>query len=208
MAIISPTVLANNAHQFREQIERVAEYAQRIHLDFADGDFTKPASFPLTDAWLPENLQVDLHVMHKHPENDLEMLITLKPSLVIVHAEAEGDFVHFAAALMSHDIKVGVALLPETPVHKVEPVLPHINHLLIFSGDLGKFGGTVNFDLLGKVDEAKAINPDIEIGWDGGINDQNVARLANAGIDVLNVGGFIQRAENPRVAYEKLLDLI
>lgn len=204
MAIICPTVLADNPHTFREQIERVQDFATRIHLDFTDGDFASNKTVELTQAWLPDNIQTDLHLMYKHPENDLQHIVKLKPSLVIVHAEAEGDFVHFAATLMQNDVKVGLALLADTPVSKIEPVLPHINHVLIFSGDLGHFGGTANLELLDKVEQIKAINSELEIGWDGGVNEENAKQLAENGIDVLNVGGFIQRAEDPKAAFESL----
>jgi ribulose-phosphate 3-epimerase len=50
----------------------------------------------------------------------------------------------------------------------------------------------------------KQYKPDLEVGWDGGINDQNVAELINGGVDVLNVGGYIQRAEDPARAFAAL----
>lgn len=205
MATIVPTVLANNPHTFRDQIERVQDFAKRIHLDFTDGDFAPNKTVGLDQAWLPDGMQVDVHLMHKHPEDALPMLTKLQPHLVVVHAEAEGDFVRFSATLMQNDIKVGVALLADTPVSKIEPVLPHIDHVLIFSGDLGHFGGTANLDLLDKVKELKAVNSKLEIGWDGGINDENAPYIAGSGVSVLNVGGFIQRADDPRAAYEALL---
>lgn len=44
----------------------------------------------------------------------------------------------------------------------------------------------------------------IEIGWDGGINEENVGKIVSAGVSVLNVGGYIQRAKNPAGAYATL----
>ena len=42
------------------------------------------------------------------------------------------------------------------------------------------------------------------IGWDGGINADNVVELVRAGVEVLNVGGFIQHSSDPGAAYAKL----
>jgi ribulose-phosphate 3-epimerase len=83
-----------------------------------------------------------------------------------------------------------------------------IDHVLIFSGDLGHFGGKANLSLLGKASELKALKPHVEIGWDGGVNEENALTLVNNGIDVLNTGGFIQRASDPASAYATLIEVI
>ena len=59
--------------------------------------------------------------------------------------------------------------------------------------------------LLDKVDQIRKLKPTIEIGWDGGINDTNAYELAKNGIDVLNVGGFIQKSDDPEGAYDTLI---
>ncbi len=208
MAVICPTVLAGSPHTYRQQIERVMTFAERIQIDLMDGDFAPHRSIDLGEVWWPEQLVADIHLMYKRPLNYVDLLVQLKPSLVIVHAEAEGNFFELADALRAEDIKVGLALLKETHISKIEPVLDQVDHVLIFSGDLGSFGGTADLSLLDKVKAVKIINPQIEVGWDGGVNEHNAAALAQGGVDVLNVGGFIQRAEHPSSAYAKLKGLI
>ena len=128
----------------------------------------------------------------------------LAPRLVIVHAEAEGGFRDFAEALHGHGVQVGVALLPQTPVSAIEPALALIDHVLIFSGDLGHFGGQANLQLLSKVKQLRDLKPALEIVWDVGINEQKSKKLAAVGVDVLNVGGFIQKAQDPHKSYAQL----
>jgi len=208
MPIVCPTVLAENPHSYREQVERVQLFAKRMHLDFADGIFTPSRTIDLDQAWLPDNLEVDLHVMHIAPGMEAKQLVNLKANMVIVHAEAEGNFVLLADKLHEAGMKVGVALLQNTPVKKVKKAISHIDHVLIFSGDLGHFGGEADLELLKKVKDVRKMKSSIEIGWDGGINDTNIAEIAEAGVDVLNVGGYIQRAPDPRAAFERLQSLI
>jgi ribulose-phosphate 3-epimerase len=208
MAIICPTITSENTHQYREQMERVAPFVKRIHVDFMDGKFAPTKSPGLLQAWWPEKIQVDLHIMHQNPENELDEIVGLKPQLVIVHAEAGGNFVTIARRLHEADIKTGIALLADTSVDVIKPGLEHTDHVLIFSGDLGHFGGKVDVRLLDKVRKVRELKPDVEIGWDGGINDTNVKQLVEAGVDVLNVGGYIQRAENPKERFEILSRLI
>lgn len=205
MAIICPTVLALEPHQYREQMERIGGFAQRIQIDIADGEFAPVKTVTPSQLWWPRNVGVDVHVMYQKPGDHLQELIKSNPSMVIVHAEADGNFIELANALHAAHIKVGIALLPNTPPEMIAPSVAVIDHVLLFSGDLGNFGGRANLSLLEKVPHLKKMKPGVEIGWDGGVNVDNVAALVEGGVDVLNVGGFIQHAENPATAYSALL---
>lgn len=205
MAVICPTVTAFDAHDYRQQVERVADFAERIHLDLMDGVFTKTKSPKLDQVWWPHGIRADLHLMYQRPDLYLEQIIHLEPQLVIIHAEAEGNFGSFADRLHQADIRVGVALLESTEAELIRPALNNIDHVLIFSGSLGRFGGEAHLKLLGKILKLKQWKPSIEIGWDGGVNDKNARQLMKGQVDVLNVGGFIQRSSDPAAAYAKLV---
>jgi len=208
MAIICPTVLASDAHEYQTQMNRVASFAHRVQIDLTDGLFAKNQTVTLQNVWVPEGLPVDLHLMFKKPDEHFDDVLRHQPNLVIVHAEAEGKFHKISEILRKNSIQVGVALLPRTSTHVIKPSLNLIDHVLIFSGSLGKFGGVADLKLLDKVKQLKEWKPDLEIGWDGGVNDQNAEALARGGVDVLNVGGFIQKAVDPHGQYNKLTDLI
>ncbi len=204
MAIICPCVTAVDLKQFNQQVSRIKPFAKRMHVDFMDGHLTSNTSPELGEVALPRDIKIDAHLMYKSPTRHMRAIVKLKPHLVIVHAEAEGNFVAFAKILRKLKIKVGVALMPETPASAIKPALEYIDHVLIFSGDLGKFGGTADLNLLIKAQALKQLKPSLEIGWDGGVNDSNIHLLAAGGIDVLNVGGAIQKASNPAAAYATL----
>lgn len=204
MAVICPTVLAQDPHDFRVQMERVAPFSHRVQVDLADGRFTGNKTIGVSRVWWPEGMMVDLHMMYMEPLNQLKVMLKLKPHMVIIHAEAKGDFSKLADSLHQAGIKVGLALLQKTSVESIEPVLGQCDHVLIFGGTLGHFGGHADLRMLSKVKILKELKPNIEIGWDGGVNDLNIAELSKGGIDVLNVGGFIQHAPDPADAYGTL----
>lgn len=54
----------------------------------------------------------------------------------------------------------------------------------------------------------KAINPEAEIGWDGGVNVDNAYTLTQGGVDVLNVGGTIANSTEPGQVYAALVSEI
>jgi len=207
-AVICPTVTAQNAHEYREQMERLAGFVTRVHVDLADGIFTHVKLTPIKDVWWPSGVKADIHIMYKEPFKHTKELLSLRPQLVIVHAEADGNFEKFVEEARAAHIKVGVALKPETHVQLIASSLDFIDHVLIFSGHLGHFGGHANTHLLTKVLQLKKLKPSLEIGWDGGINNKNAAILAAGGVDVLNVGGFIQHAASPVEAYDILEDQV
>lgn len=204
MAVICPTVTADEPGLYKKQLERVAGFAERIHIDLADGVFTDNRLIDLDDVWWPVGVTVDVHLMYKAVKPFIPQLLKLKPHMVIVHAEAVGSFYDVVKPLHNAGIKVGVALLAPTPIDKIAPALKDIDHVLIFSGDLGHFGGKVNLRLLDKARKLKKLKPSVEIGWDGGVNPKNVRNLFEGGVDVINVGGGIQRADDPEKAYREL----
>ena len=189
-------------------MEKIEKLSNHIQVDLMDGDFAPSTSPDIEHVWFPEDIQVDLHLMYRNPADVLNDVIDLKPRLLVVHAEANGDPATLAEALHVVDIKFGIALLRETPVSAILDELEYVDHVLIFSGDLGHFGGQADLNLLSKVAQLKKYKPQLEIGWDGGINADNIKDLVDGGVDILNVGGFIQNAEDPKAAYDQLSSLI
>jgi len=208
MATICPAILAKDAHEYREQMERVEPFAKRVQIDLTDGVFAPSQTVSLNQVWWPENVKADLHLMYKRPENYLNYVIKLRPHMAILHAEAEGNFLEMASKLHEHGIKIGVAMLPKTHPKVIAPAYEHVDHVLIFSGHLGFYGGEANLNLTEKARVLNQHKHHFEIGWDGGVNLANARYLAKHGIDVLNVGGFIQNSDSPHDAYVKLKSVI
>lgn len=207
MISVCPTITAGNPDMYRQQMLRVQSFAKRLHVDLMDGAFAPTRSVSPDQVWWPGNIWTDLHVMYENPFIFTDVFVALGPALVIVHAEARGDFVSFADTLHSHGIRVGVALLPQTSPKAIFPAIEMIDHVLIFSGNLGHQGGsTADLKLTGKIDELKRLKPTLEIGWDGGVNSENAPQLVRAGVEVLNVGGFIHHADSPLLAYQQIVD--
>lgn len=204
MALVCPAVLAADQNSYHDQMTKVAGFAHRVQIDLADERFAPTKTVQPEQAWWPVGVRADFHLMLGRPASAVSALLRHRPHLIIVHAEAEGEFPAIAEACKSSGVKIGVALLQDTPPQAIVPALGLIDHVLIFSGRLGQFGGQADLGQLNKVAILKAAKAELEIGWDGGVNDQNAAGLVLGGVDVLNVGGYIQNAEQPQRAYQAL----
>ena len=204
MSIICPTVTAYGLDEYTRQTRIAASLADHIHIDLMDGIFAPTRSPEVVDIWLPHTALCDIHLMYQKPMDQLDSLIKLRPNMVIIHAEAEVDHMYFVAELHKVGINAGLALLADTQIKDVEDIIHSFDHVLVFSGSLGHHGGRADLELLDKVNEISQEAPEAEIGWDGGINDNNAKQLEEAGVSVRNGGGFIQKSKDPEKAYEKL----
>ena len=206
MAVVTPSVTAPDAAAYREQMAHAAVFAARVHVDFCDGEFAPVKLINVAQAYWPEGMLADLHLMFKDPAAHFETAVSLKPHMVIVQAEAEGNVLAMLLQLRALGIKTGVALLQKTSPQEAGGLIAEADHVLIFSGDLGHFGGKADMELLKKVAAIRAINPIAEIGWDGGVTNENAAQLAFGGVEVLVAGGAIQKAADPATAYKQLVE--
>jgi ribulose-phosphate 3-epimerase len=205
MALVVPTITAENTHQYREQVERVAGFAKHLHVDIMDGIFAPTDTFDLELLWLPEDITCDIHIMYKEPEQTFDELSKLSVRTLIVPAEVDVDFAQLANKAHKTDKLLGVALLAETTIESAKFAIENADHVLIFSGNLGYQGGSeADLELLLKVPQIKAINSNAEIGWDGGVNEQNIKQIADAGVDIINTGGFVHHSDNPSESFRKL----
>lgn len=208
MSVIAPAVLAESPDDYKAQIERIHPFAERVHIDITDGEFAPTFTVNAAQVWWPQEWTVDIHAMVARPSDHLETLVSLKPHMVIFHVEVDEDIVPVLQHIKKFGIKAGIALLRPTVPSTVAAAIKEADHVMIFSGELGKYGGMANLMQLEKIRLVKAINPNAEIGWDGGVTALNAFSVAQGGVDVLNVGGAIAKAEDPQSVYATLVSEI
>jgi ribulose-phosphate 3-epimerase len=202
---IVPTVLAGDKQSFRDQIERYNSFTRRIQIDVTDGIFAPQTTLDITNVWWPKTWETDLHFMAAKPSNDLDTILKLQPSLCILHAEADEDLLPIFAKLKEHEIKVGVALMKQTYPGRVKEYIEAADHALVFAGEIGKQGSQADMMQTEKISLIRNMKPEIEIGWDGGANLNNVRALAHSDLDIINVGSALSKAENPAGVYQALV---
>lgn len=205
MSAVVPTIMTETVEDYRAALERVQPFARRIHIDISDGDFAPTYLLGIDQISWPEGLDVDIHAMVARPSEHLAQIVQRKPKLVILHAEAQEDIMPHIDFLKKSGIKAGVALLKTTVPSTIADIIKAVDHVMVFSGELGRFGGEASLMQLEKVRLIKAINPAAEIGWDGGVNVENAYTLAQGGVDVLNAGGAINKAIAPAEVYNELV---
>ena len=207
-SVIAPSITVETDEEYKASIDRIQPFAQRVHIDISDGEFAPIFLVGPEKLWWPREWTIDIHAMVMHPDQYVDKLISLKPNLITFHAETGVDLIPIFEKIKQFGIKAGVALLKPTVPSTIENVIRAADHVLVFSGDLGHYGGVASLMQLEKVRLIKAINPNIEIGWDGGVSVDNAFTLSQGGVNVLNVGGAMAKADDPASVYDTLVSEI
>lgn len=202
---IVPAILTDNKIDYRTQVERINTFTRRVQIDVTDGIFAPASTLDVTNVWWPKNWDADLHLMAAKPSEHLDTVLKLSPSLCILHAEADEDLIPIFATLKNAGIKTGLALLPSTFPGAVAHYIKEVDHVLIFAGQIGVQGSPADMMQMEKIPLIRNMKPEVEIGWDGGVNMTNVRALAHADLDIINVGSAIAKAENPAVVFQEMV---
>jgi pentose-5-phosphate-3-epimerase len=170
MAKVVPTILAQTPQEYQDRLDLVTKTSKRVHVDICDNDFVPRRTISLGQVHVPEGLELDLHLMVKDPQAQLSSALALKPRLIIIHSEAEGNHLDCARDIQAMGIKAGIAYLQQS---QPDQLVMNFDHALVFTGTLGHYGGKFDDTQLPKLLAVKALNPQIETSVDGGVNAGN-----------------------------------
>ena len=203
---IIPTITETIPAEYKARVAALYQISDhmRVHVDISDGSLTSNTTISETAVWWPKGWTVDIHMITAEPAKHIDNLIKLHPNLVVLHAEARDDLLPLFEKLKQSGIKVGVAIVKSVYPGSIKAILHAADHALIFSGTLGKQGGTADLLLGEKAALIQDIHAGIEIGWDGGANIKNVRQIAHVGVTAINVGSGLSMADDPAQMYAEL----
>ncbi|HLS30890.1 MAG TPA: ribulose-phosphate 3-epimerase [Flavobacteriaceae bacterium] len=213
--LIAPSILAADFGNLQRDIEMVNESsADWFHLDIMDGVFVPNISYgmPIVET-IKKHAEkpLDVHLMIVKPERYIETFADLGADILTVHYEASTHLHRTLQAIKQAGMKTGVALNPHTNVLLLEDVIKDIDVVLMMSVNPG-FGGQ-NFieNTYRKIRQLKELIIDNEastkIEVDGGVNNENIQKLADAGTDIFVAGSHVFKSENPSQTIEELQEL-
>jgi ribulose-phosphate 3-epimerase len=232
MTKIIPTVMPESEDDFREKIQSVFRFVDTIQIDVMDGKFVRSVSWPYNDFgnefwyklktqeeglpnWEKVNFEVDLMV-----ENQIDEAtnwINAGVTRIIGHIEAFtsdemiAEFIELGKGSM---VEVYLALAPSTDLHRIKKWINHENEMNRIDGvqfmgieNVGYQGEPFAENILKNIIELRSEFPEIVIAVDGGVNEETVPELIDAGATNLASGSYIFNAPDPKEAIEYLKNL-
>lgn len=168
--------------------------ADYIHLDIMDGTFTENPSFDLNDFNIV-NKKYDIHIMSTNLDEQIDKAIKLNPEYISFHYEATKDVDKYINLIKENNIKVGLAISPNTRLYKIKKYLNKIDMLLILSVIPGLGGQTYINKVTKKIIKANKLKKDFIISVDGGINDETIKNIKNY-VDIVVSGSYITDSDD------------
>ena len=169
-----------------------------VHVDVMDGHFVPNITFgpPVVKAIRPlTKLPLDCHLMIENADAFIADFAKAGADILCVHQEVCRHLHRTLQQIEEHGMKPAVVINPATPVETLIEVLPMLHHVLVMSVNPG-FGGQrflpLALDKIAHLAELRAemgLNFRIEV--DGGVANDTVASVVEAGADMLVAGSAI-----------------
>lgn len=206
--LISPSILTLDFSNIQTQCAKLQrDGADWIHLDVMDGIFVPNSTFDwqlVSQVKQAVTIPLDVHLMVVDPINVVDNYAKAGADIITFHLEAAKDVVATINAIKNSSCKVGISIKPGTPVAEIEPYLPLIDMVLVMSVEPGFGGQKFMPSAVERIAQIRALNPDILIQVDGGINTQTAPLVKKAGANVLVAGSAIVNTDNWEKAISNL----
>lgn len=203
--LINPSILNARFDDLANEIAKVSQSADQLHLDIMDNIFVPNFTFDFQRAKEIiefSDLPVDAHLMIADPDISAPKYAQAGCVSVTFHLEAAKNIGQTISDVKSNGAKVGVAVKPGTSFSLVEPFIEQIDLLLVMTVEPGFGGQSFMHDQMDKVKTArsrielmKGTKPLIQV--DGGISLETIGEAASAGANCFVAGSAVYKSADP-----------
>ena len=189
---IIPAILTGDLTDAQNKLHQIEQFCSVVQIDFMDGTLVPSVSFAIDEVKrMNTNLDLEAHLMVEYPLREIKKCADVGFKKVFFHIESSDDPSDIVQEIKKYNMKVGVALSPETAIDTVLSFMDEVDSVLILTVRPGFQGGKFLPENLKKVSALKKVTPLLCIGVDGGIDENNIRLVASSGADFVVVGSAI-----------------
>lgn len=199
---ITPSILNADFDHLEQEIAKIADVSDLIHLDVMDNVFVPNFTFDFESASQIIKacpIGVDAHLMVAHVDEIAPLYAQVGCTSVTIHAEASENIGQTLRAIRSEGARSGLAIKPNTAIAEYEQFSDLVDMFLIMTVEPGFGGQKFMSDMMDKVRATRALIGDRPI-WlqvDGGISLETIEIAVDAGADTFVAGSAVFKSDDP-----------
>ena len=202
---IAPSILSADFARLGEEVDNVLRSgADVVHFDVMDNHYVPNLTIgPLVCEALRKHgvtAEIDVHLMVKPVDRIIPDFAEAGASYITFHPEASEHIDRSLQLIRECGCKSGLVFNPATPLDSLEYVMDKIDLIMLMSVNPGFGGQSFIPATLTKLKQVRKLIDDsgfdIRLEVDGGVKDNNIRAIKEAGADMFVAGSAIFGAAN------------
>ncbi len=193
---LAPSLLSADLADLKGALQLVKDNGgQVVHIDVMDGRFVPQITYgqPVIKSMRPlSDLPFDVHLMIEHPEEQIETWAECGADWITFHHEACIHSHRLVQKIHSLGKKAGISIVPSTPVAAIKEMLEYVDLVLVMTVNPGFGGQKLIPSCVKKIQELVKLRSELNLNYmisvDGGVNNDTLKTVFDAGADVVVSG--------------------
>ena len=199
---ITPSILNADFEHLEQEIAKIANVSDLIHLDVMDNIFVPNFTFDFESASTIIKgcpIGVDAHLMVANVDKIGPQYAQAGCASVTIHAEASENIAQTLRAIRNEGARSGLAIKPNTAIDEYEQFSDLVDMFLIMTVEPGFGGQKFMRNMMDKVRATRKIigHRPIWLQVDGGISLETIEMAVEAGADTFVAGSAVFKSDDP-----------
>lgn len=207
---IIPAILPKNQTELATKVKKILGHVSYVQIDVCDGIFV-PSKTQFQQLPALDEIEYELDLMVRRPENSIEEWIDLQPARIVVHIESIEDPQKLFMALerVRGIIEIGLSISNDTENEVLETYINDCDFIQLMGiAEIGFQHESFDERVLEKIKYFRSKYPELPITIDGAVHAETINTLKNLGVSRFICGSAVFGEGDPVENIEKLESLI